>query len=182
VKQQDPQPLASTEQFWKNVEIVDATQCMIIHPQKHDVDIATPGDPEHCIYAECIRRVDPNARRIRIWRTVALVETKGKRGQPLVLRYVISSKGQKALKDFDRGMGKPAPCMLLPPTESTNLERKRRRNERRAVQNKEAKKRLQIQRREEMQAGTYKPTYTRKPQQIEMGIRNGSGHAQRAGS
>lgn len=69
---------------------------------------------------------------------------------------------------------------LESPTKATRLEGKKERNQLKARELKETKKRLQLQRRQDAESGIYKPRVTVKPQ-LEIGIRNGSGHAQRAG-
>jgi hypothetical protein len=161
-----------TEDFWRNVPVVDATEMICLFPQKPDLENAQPGDPENCVFARCIKRVWPNSRRVRIWRGVALVETKDRHGQTIAERYIISSKGQKALKNFDRGVGQIQSCTLLPPTASTKLDNKK-------IDNQMSKERREQQRAEKLQAqlaGTYKPKFTRKPQ-ADLNIRNGSGHS-----
>ena len=121
----EPVDTSLTEDFWRNVPVVDATELMTLFPKKFDLEKATPGDPENCVYARCIKRVLPNARRVRVWRGVALVESKNKKGETIALRYTISASGQRALRLFDQGIGELHACTLLPPTKSDTLERQR---------------------------------------------------------
>jgi hypothetical protein len=164
-----------TDAFWKNVSVIDATEAICLFPQTPDLEYAQPGDPENCVYAKCIKRVWPNSRRVRIWRGVALVETTDKHGQTIAHRYIISSRGKKALRDFDQGLGKAQPCMLLPPTPSVTLEGSRER----ARKNYPLKKEREIKRSREGLSGVFVPTYTRK-HTADFNIRNGSGHSRAA--
>ena len=158
-----------TEAFWKNAEYVDATEPLKIFPHKVDLEKAVPGDPEHFVYAECLRRVLPGARRVRIWRNVALVERKG-----IVYRYIISHQGRRALTNFDRGVGEAQPCTLLPPTASTRLDAKIQRERKLSPQQRELRRIRAEQIYAAKKAGAYKPAFTRKP--IEIGMRSGTGH------
>src|SRR5215469_3175462 len=154
--------LRLTNTFWKNVPVFDATMMICLFPQKPDVEDATPGDPENCAYARCIKRVWPHARRVRIWRNVALVETTNNRGETIAERYIISSKGKRALKNLDLGVGTPQPCSLLPPTPSTTLEGMREKSRRTWPKRAARKIELTKQRRKEQQQGIYNPGYTTK--------------------
>jgi hypothetical protein len=168
--------LRLTDDFWKNVPIVDATEMICLFPKKIDLENAEPGNPENCVYARCIKRVWPNSRRVRIWRGVALVETKDQHGETIAKRYIVSSKGRKSLMELDQGIGEIQPCSLFAPTPSTSLDHKRKTNGNISPEAKARKLALQRQRAAEQLAGTYKPAWSTK-HQGDLFIRNGSGHA-----
>jgi hypothetical protein len=162
-----------TEDFWRNVPTVDATEMMVLFPKKIDLEKARPGDPENCVYARCVKRVIPSARRVRIWRGIALVESKNKKGETVALRYIISNSGKKALRKFDQGIGEIHSCTLLPPTPSTSLEGERKRAEKQRGNQAYLDQKKEIQRNKA--AGIHKPNRTTKHQGDYL-VRNGSGH------
>jgi hypothetical protein len=168
--------LRLTQAFWRNVPVVDATEMLCLFPKKIDLEEAEPGNPENCVYAKCIKRVWPNSRRVRIWRNVALVETKNEHGQTIAKRYIVPAKGRKALMDFDRGVGELVPCSLLAPTRSTRLDAKKNRNRNISPEAKALKLAKQQQIAAEQAQGIYNPAYRREPK-ADLFIRNGSGHS-----
>jgi hypothetical protein len=167
--------LRLTDDFWKNVPIVDATKMICLFPKRIDLENAEPGNPENCVYARCVKRVLPNARRVRIWRNVALIETKDSHGRTIAERYIVSTKGKKALMQLDQGVGEIQPCSLFAPTVSTSLAGKRKRDANLSPEKKAQKSVREKQRRLQQSAGTYKPVTSTK-HQGDLFIRNGSGH------
>jgi hypothetical protein len=148
---------------------------LIIRPQKIDLETATPGDPENCIFAKCIRRVLPTVRRIRIWRGVALLEDRTKKGETIARRYLISSKSKPAIVNFDKGVGENVSCVLLPPPPSCQL--KTVRSKARETYDKR-KERLEKTRKDTL-AGIRKPNRSIN-HILDAGIRDGRGHTRTA--
>lgn len=160
--------------FWRMCPKEDAKRPITLFPNQKDIESAIPGDSEHCIYAQCIRRVlsDVN-RRVRIWRTIALIEFRRKSG-PFLRRYMVSKNGRKALELFDKGIGTPQPCTLLPPPKTKTLAS--RKLETRSEEAKERKRELAQLRRKQKKEGTYVPINDYREHMIELGIRDGTGH------
>lgn len=169
------QNLKLTDEFWQNVPVQDAVEPLVLFPKMLDLQTATPGDPENCVYAKCVKRVIPKARRVRIWRSVALVESRNSAGETIALRYSISKNGQKVLKNFDQGVGELKPCSLLVPSRCRTLSFGRARDKQRRENNREriAKRGKEISLAKT--AGTHKPNRQIKSQ-ADLFIRNGSGH------
>ena len=177
--QMEPVDNSLTEDFWRNVPVVDATELITLFPKRFDLERARPGDPENCVYARCLKRVLPTARRVRIWRGVALVESRNKKGETIALRYIIGEAGQKTLKKFDLGVGELHACTLLPPTHTTTLAAERIRARIYRDKNKEKINKRQKEANRAKNAGIYKPNRTTKAQNDFL-IRNGSGHSKSA--
>jgi hypothetical protein len=115
----------NTQDFWHNVKIVDATELLVLFPQKCDIENAVPGDPEQCMYARCAKRTR-KVHRAKFYRNIALIEDKDEEGQTIARRYTIGHRAKRALTLFDQGAGTIVACTLLPPSPSWRLDEKKK--------------------------------------------------------
>jgi hypothetical protein len=183
--------LALTNAFWKNVPVVDADSPIKVFPRARHLAKAIPGDPENCVYAQCIKE-GLGIRRVRVWREVALVEhiagTAGvdsngrpyKKSDTIALRYKINLPGQRAVINLDQGVGDITPCMFKAPAPSERLNKQKEYDHKHYPNRREKHRAVQKLENTAKAKGTYVPNlkYQRKHMK-DLGIRDGSGHSYR---
>jgi len=112
------------ERIYLGMPVRDAKQSMLVQPSKEDIKAGVRGDPEHCAYAECLRRTLRSSV-VYIYNTIAYVEVLDERGNHVLERYTIKDGTRENMENFDGGVKvEPAGFKLREPTKSQTLDYK----------------------------------------------------------
>ena len=87
---------------WRGVPVREARWDILVVPLEEDIAKAVKGDPEHCAFAECLRRT-LKSRTVFIYKRVAYIETRDEGGGRIIERYIVKGAPAKYIKDFDSG-------------------------------------------------------------------------------
>ena len=108
------------------IEVVDATDDLVIHLLPIDQKKGVPGDPRRCALAHAYRRMVGPKADAYIWRGIAMTKTVGEDGLPLWERRRVSVVTFERIRQFDlTGKIHPAGYRLNRVTISQQLEYRR---------------------------------------------------------
>lgn len=113
------------QRMFQGMPVRDAKEAIRVQPDSMDIKLAKRGDPNHCAYAECLRR-QWKTDNVWIFKRTAYMQVLDEHGLPVVERFTIGNGGQKYIQDFDNGKPvKPAGFVLSPPSLSHTLDYQR---------------------------------------------------------
>lgn len=109
---------------FRGMPVVEAQASMHVQPSAADIRSAIKEDPEHCAYANCLRRT-LEAPNVFVFRTVAYVQSLDRQGKPIMLRYMVRKHANDYLTKFDQGKAvAPGGFMFHAPSKCRTLEYK----------------------------------------------------------
>lgn len=112
------------DRIFMGMPVRDATQSILVQPTAEDIAQGIKGDPEHCAFAQCVRRMLKSST-VFVYHTVAYVEVLGSKGERVLERYVIRAGAKEYLEDYDaKDKVKPAGFKLKAPEYSQTLDYK----------------------------------------------------------
>lgn len=124
--------------MFRGMNVREARSSMHVQPSAADIRSAIKEDPEHCAYANCLRRTleSPN---VFVFRTVAYIQTLDEFGRPIMERYMVKKHANDYLTKFDQGKTvAPGGFMFHAPSKSKTLEYKHRQEIKRRAEGKKS--------------------------------------------